>query len=79
MSLSIGMMTFPIDGKMENVPNHQPVKHAKLVVPQLLNSHHHEILSQVAVRNRRQPTGTTPLGFRLQSFAMLQSGIAAGR
>ena len=24
MSLSIGMMTFPIYGKITNVPNHQP-------------------------------------------------------
>ena len=25
MSLSVGMMKFPIDGKIKNVPNHQPV------------------------------------------------------
>jgi hypothetical protein len=26
MSLSVGMMTFPIYGKIKNVPNHQPVE-----------------------------------------------------
>jgi hypothetical protein len=25
MSLSVGMMTFPIYGKMKNAPNHQPL------------------------------------------------------
>ena len=25
VSSSVGMMTFPIDGNMKNVPNHQPV------------------------------------------------------
>jgi hypothetical protein len=26
VSSSVGMMTFPIDGKIKHVPNHQPVK-----------------------------------------------------
>ena len=31
MSSSIGMMTFPIYGKIENVPNHQPVNYIEVI------------------------------------------------
>ena len=32
MSSSVGMMTFPIYGKIKNVPNHQPVMIIVIIV-----------------------------------------------
>ena len=33
MTSSVGMMTFPIDGKIKNVPNHQPDIHVYVSYP----------------------------------------------
>jgi hypothetical protein len=35
MSSSVGMMTFPIYGKIKNVPNHQPNEHIWPSFPQV--------------------------------------------